>query len=253
MTVQQLVYQALNIGEKMLTCGAEVRRVEDTVERICRAYDMARVDVFTITSSITLTVQAKNGTIETQTRRIKSYATNLDELSALNGLSRYICANRPEAEEIETLFAQAIEEEKELGPHAYAVYAGVAFSFTLFFGGNFRDAAAAAPVGILLGYLIRVNGRLRMNHVMFNILSSAAGGFLTVFLVAMGIGVHADKIMIGNIMLLIPGLAMTNSIRDLLSGDTMSGILRLCDAMIVAVAIAVGFSIPLMLTGGVFG
>jgi uncharacterized membrane protein YjjP (DUF1212 family) len=56
--------------------------------------------------------------------------------------------------------------------------------------------------------------------------------------------------MIGNIMSFIPGVAMTNSFRDLFGGDIMSGIFRLCTALIDAVAIAVGYAVAILILGG---
>ena len=65
-----------------------------------------------------------------------------------------------------------------------------------------------------------------------------------------GIGDHVDKIMIGGIMLLIPGIAMTNSIRDMLIGDIVTGLLRFVNSVLIAGAIACGFALPLILMGG---
>ena len=62
-----------------------------------------------------------------------------------------------------------------------------------------------------------------------------------------GIGISADKIIIGNIMLLIPGLALTTSLRDLIGGDIMSGVLRFCEACLVAIGIAGGYFAAMMI------
>ena len=69
-------------------------------------------------------------------------------------------------------------------------------------------------------------------------------------LVRWGLGQDANKILIGNIMLLIPGIALTNSLRDLISGDIMTGILRFLDAVLVAAAIAAGYILAAGLLGG---
>ena len=58
---------------------------------------------------------------------------------------------------------------------------------------------------------------------------------------------HLDKILIGDIMLLIPGLAMTNSIRNMLAGNTISGVVRLTESLIWAGALAGGFMIAMLL------
>ena len=65
-----------------------------------------------------------------------------------------------------------------------------------------------------------------------------------------GLGTHQDKIMIGGIMLLIPGIAMTNSVRDMLTGDIVTGMLRLTNSLLQAAAIASGFALSIMLMGG---
>ena len=66
----------------------------------------------------------------------------------------------------------------------------------------------------------------------------------------MGIGNSPEKIMIGNIMLLIPGIAFTTSLRDLINGDTISGLIGLIEAIVKAIAIAIGFAAVLVQFGG---
>ena len=79
---------------------------------------------------------------------------------------------------------------------------------------------------------------------------SFAAGLLTILMMAFGLGAHQDKIMIGGIMLLIPGIAMTNSVRDMLTGDIVTGTMRLTNSLHQAAAIACGFALSLMITGG---
>ena len=96
----RILHEALNIGEQMLICGGEVSRVEDTISRICRAYGMKKVDVFSITSCIIVTIETEEGELVTQTRRVGGYETNLNRLAELNALSREICAKRTRPEEV---------------------------------------------------------------------------------------------------------------------------------------------------------
>ena len=60
---------------------------------------------------------------------------------------------------------------------------------------------------------------------------------------------NLDKIMIGDIMLLIPGIAMTNAIRDMLMGDTISGLMRLIESILWAGSLAVGFMASIWMVG----
>ena len=92
----------MDVGEIMLTSGAEVNRVEDTVQRMAKAYGCSRVDVFTITSSIVVTVH-REGQIHTQTRRIRDYCNDIAKIEACNTLSRRICNQPLEQQELEQL------------------------------------------------------------------------------------------------------------------------------------------------------
>ena len=100
MTAAQVVRVAMDIGEKMIICGAEANRVEDTITRICKAYGADRVDVFSITSYISTTITSGEEKA-TESRRIHSYSNDLDKLEYLNAVSRYICTNLPEYNNID--------------------------------------------------------------------------------------------------------------------------------------------------------
>ena len=91
----RLLQAILDIAEEMLVAGAEVSRVEDSVERMCGAYGCDRINVFVITSNIQVTMEAPDGEILTQIRRIIRNDVNFDRLDYLNDLSRYICAETP--------------------------------------------------------------------------------------------------------------------------------------------------------------
>ena len=240
---EKALYYAMTIGERMLTCGAEVGRVEDTIRRICTAYGAKRVDVFSITSSIVTTMIDEEENCYTQTRRVSGSKNDLNKLHELNRLSRKICAQRMPEEEIRQRL-EKIEQGKQYSfPVQVAVYALIAASFTLFFGGNGIDMVASAIMGIFLKLLERAIRRFRFSSLFSTFLCATLGGFVANTLVSVGVGQHTDLICIGNIMLLIPGIALTNSLRDLLSGDTITGLVRFCESVLLAIIIALGFNL----------
>ena len=104
------------------------------------------------------------------------------------------------------------------------------------------DFCASVLIGVLLKYVELFFKRLNIYNFFVVLLCSAVGGLLAFLLVKAGLGHHADKISIGNIMLLIPGVAMTNAIRDMFQGDTISGLLRFSEALLIAVCVAFGFA-----------
>lgn len=245
----ELLYMALDIGEQMLHSGAEVSRVEDTIDRICKAYGAQRVDVFTITASIVVTMYSEDFGPITQTRRITGQEFDLHRLDCLNQLSREICAQKLSLEEIRQRIGAVGEEKKYPFYVQVFIFAFISGSFSLFFGGSMQDALVSCIVGIGLKYMKLAAERLQMNSFLTALISSFAGGLMAIFFVKLGIGNSVSKISIGNIMLLIPGIALTNAMRDMFSGDTISGALRFTEAILLAMTIAFGFAAASSLGG----
>ena len=90
-----------------------------------------------------------------------------------------------------------------------------------------------------------------MNGVEFQFIASFLSGVSTLLLCRFGMQFHADKVLIGIIMLLIPGIILTNSIRDILLGDIISGSLRLVEAILMAATLALGMMAAIWLMGGI--
>lgn len=250
MTHEQLLTCALDIGEQMLISGAEVGRVETAIRYICTAYGCSRTDVFTITSSIVVSVEAADGSRATQTRRITGTHTDLTRLHRLNSLSREICTNTPDYEYVRTRLQEICTKPAfPLWLEALAS-ALIGCSFAIFFGGSFIDGLVAAVLGFGLRWTTWLLQRAAMNQIFVNVVASFLLSLSAILLVRNGLGQDVNKIIIGNIMLLIPGIALTNSLRDMISGDIMTGLLRFLDAVLVAAAIAAGYILAAQLLGG---
>ena len=237
---------ALDIAAEILRAGGEVHRVEDTVNRICRAYGAESVDVFAITSLIIAEVRMPDGSFATHTRRVLTTYNHLSRLEALNALSRTICKNPISAEEVQARL-QGIREYRPVPE--WLCYLGGMLStggFTIFFGGTIMDGLAASVIAFFLTLFARFRP-LRINGMVKSLISSFAAGVLSVACVKMGFGQNVDKLIIGTIMLEIPGLSFGNSLRDLLCGDTLAGTMRLIQALIQTLMIALGYMAALVL------
>lgn len=249
MNYKKLLDIVTGIGREMLICGAEVSRVEDTMSRICKAYNVDEVDVFTITSSIVITIK-RGEEIHTQTKRILSYKTNLDRLDKLNTLSRYICLNKPELTHIVESYNNIMNSPLYSNYTICCIYGLIAFTLTIFFGGRILDGIASGIIGAMMYILILKSESIGANFIFITMLIAFIIGTLAVLSVKIGFGADLDNIVIGNIMLLIPGVIFTNSIRDMISGDTMSGLLRFVESIIKAVALSIGFVLATVYLGG---
>ena len=250
METPKLLTCALDIGEQMLLSGAEIGRVEDSIRHICTAYGCKRTDVFTITSAIVVSVQDTEGNFHTQSRRITGGKTDLDRLDRLNALSRKICASRPSWEAVQEELARILARPTYpfwLEVLASAVIAG---AFAVFFGGSWADGVVAAVLSGLLHITVSLLRLARMNQILINVVASFLVSAAAIAATNLGLGHDPNEIIIGNIMLLIPGIALTNSLRDMISGDIISGLLRFLDAILVAVAIAAGYILAAKMLGG---
>ena len=244
---EYLLCLALDIGEGMLKNGAEVSRVEDTIERICKAYGAAHVEVFSIISFIHAAVRMPDGSYSSQLRRVRSTGTNLSTLENLNSLSREICATKPPL----AVFDKKIHELKHKKPYpvwvkiiASAVAVG---SFSVFFGGNILDAIVAAFAGFVIS-LVDIYAPGRINTFAKTVLSAFLVSIITAFSVVIGLNINPDFVIVGAIMLLVQGLAFGTALRDLLCGDLLTGTLKTLQALLGALMIAFGYMVAASLT-----
>lgn len=239
----------MNLGKQMLMCGAEVNRVEDTINRLCNAYGLSDAEIFSITSLILVTVRDGEGGQISQSRRIVSYVFNFYRLEELNALSRTVCKTCPCAEDFQTMLDEIIKHS-----HFSKFWRLVGFiltsgGFCVLFDGSISDALFAAIISVVMFGIERLFVHFNINTMLYNLSSSLVAGVMAFYACQLFPVLHMDKIMIGDIMLLIPGLILTNAIKDMMSGDTMAGFLRFCEAILTALAIALGYWFAMILTG----
>lgn len=240
----------IDISEHMFSCGGEVNRIEETIYRICTAYGVKKTDAFCITSVIIVTTIWDDGEVLTQTRRISQGARNFSKLDMLNGLSRDICSQRLSLDEVEERLEKILKRKYTSKKTACIGSIFASGGFAVFFGGDLVDAFAAAICGVIIFLIDQFVYRSKMNKVVYHVCCSFVTGVVAVVLVKLGIGHSLDKILIGCIMLLIPGINLTAAVEDVLEGDTATGALKLYESTLIACAIALGFALSLLLFKG---
>ena len=237
---------ALELGAETLRAGGEVNRVEDTVTRVCIAYGAAAVEVFAITSLIIAEIRMPDGRYATRNRRVMVTYNHLARLEAVNALSRMLCKQPLSADEVRRRL-KAIREYRPVP--GWLCYIGGMLStggFAVFFGGTLMDGLAAAVIALFLTLFARLRP-VRINSMVKSLISSFAAGVMSVLCVSIGFGDHVDKLIIGTLMLEIPGVSFGNGLRDLLCGDTLAGTMRLIQALLQTLMIALGYMAALVL------
>ncbi len=246
---EYLLCLALDIGEGMLKNGAEIHRVENTIERICRAYGAVHVECFGIISMIHVAIRMPDGEYSTQLRRVRSTTVNLHTLEALNALSREICATTPPLCEVE----ERIQKAKQTRPYSRTVRmiaSGITTgAFCLFYGGEVLDALIAVLIGLII-FTIESSTSVRINPLIKTLFSSVVITLLAGVSIRLCIGHNAEAIISGTIMLIVPGVAFCNALQDLLDGDLLSGSLKIVQACLCALMIGFGYVLGGALLGG---
>lgn len=251
MELKAVLAYAMKIGESMLVAGAGVSRVEDTVSRICLAYGAREANVFSITSSIITSITDGDGRVYTETKRIYSYETDFSKLDELNALSRYICANLPDGPYIES----EIERIRNIEPIPFSrkvlASALIAGAFAYFFGGGIQESIVALICGALVIWFQGYIEKISANEMFVNFIASFFVSTIAYIFAKTGFAPDYGKVIIGNIMLLVPGVAVVNALRDMIGGDMMSGILKVCESVLLAIFLAGGSFAALVFWGGV--
>lgn len=243
-----LLCLALDIGEEMLKSGGEIARIENTIERICRAYGACHTEVFTLPSVIIAAIRLENGEYSSQIRRIKGISNDLLKLESFNNISRKACAEIPDLDVLKEMIVS--EKKKRIYPPVLRmIFSAVASgAFTIFFGGGMVDGLISAIIGIVI-FLIDTSRISAINQMAKLAINSFVAGSLACLSVIFGIGSNASSIIIGTVMLLIPGLAFGTAVRNLLCGDLLSGSLEIVRSILSAFMIALGYSLSMILVG----
>ena len=240
MDYNTLLELCTGLGHRLAMCGAETFRVEESINLIMRAYGI-QAEAFAIPNNLTVSIETPDGKLLTRMRRIGMHGNDLDSVERYTNLSRRICTEKPDPQ---TAVLWLKETDGSLR-HYNTVWllAGNflgAAGFSVFFGGNLTDTVCAGICGLVVGSVDILMDKLKANTFFRTITASYLMALLAYALAAFGIAGNADTVIIGTLMILVPGLLFTNAMRDIIYGDTNSGINRIVQVFLIAVAIALG-------------
>ncbi len=236
-----LLNLSAELGYRLMESGAEIYRAEESVRRLIAAYGLGSGEVFAIPNCITISVTAEDGRPLTRIRRVPAHGTDIDLLERYNALCRRLCAETPPLEEAAAKLEEIAGSPRRYGlPGLLAGHFLGAAAFCLFFGGTAADALCSGCCGLALCLCQQGLSRMGANLFLRTIACGAASAALALCFTGLGMAHHSDLIIIGALMLLVPGIAFTTALRDLMAGDTVSGLAKTAEALLIGVAIALG-------------
>ncbi|UZT05310.1 threonine/serine exporter family protein [Clostridium sp. LQ25] len=239
MDLNKLLNISTLAGKIMLESGAETYRVEETIVRIGLSFGVDDAESFVTPTGIIASL-TKDSTTVTLVRRITSRGVDLNKIDLINNLSRQVQAQSMTIDELNTELINISQSDRYSAALTLFSSCAAAGCFALMFGGNIKDFFAAFIIGACIKIVSTVCQKLDINSFFINSLGGGLCAILAIILMKLNICANLDKTIIGSIMLLVPGLTITNAIRDTIAGDLLSGITKAAEAFLVAISIAVG-------------
>ena len=229
-------------GEILLSSGAEIYRVEDTIARLLSISGYEGAESFVTPSCILMTLRDPSADTITTLRRISVCENNLERVAEVNTVARALCAGEIT---IETANEKLLAIQKSSGYPPWAkllLMLLLPAFFYLFFGGvSVSGGLICLAAGAWLALAREFMQKQSVVRFFLDLISAAGVAFLASLLAHLiGADTSSNLIIISSIMPLVPGVAITTAIRDVLHGDYQSGTVRAAEAFIIATAIAVG-------------
>ncbi len=244
MEYEDVLNLASKAGKILLQNGAEIYRVEETITRICECYDVEDANAFVTPSGIFISFFKANKTYS-KVIRTKEITLNLEKINQVNDLSRCIHAKNISIEQANEKL-KAIQSQVGYNNALKMIASGfIATFFTYFFSGTLIDGICAFFIGVIVQFVASKFDAKQINSMVKITILSSLLTLLTLILVRFQIAQLKDSIIMGNLMLLVPGVAITNAIRDSISGDLISGITRGMEACFIAIALALGAGVTI--------
>lgn len=237
---KEVLNLAVQIGDAMLRNGAEIYRVEDTVKRVIRAFGIEDFDVYVLTNGIFASADETQDDSCSIIRHVPFGSIHLGRLNSINRLTRGICSGKYSVEDA-TALLEKIATIPFTSSAKQIFFCGLGCGcYAFLFGGTFWDALFAFFIGLILQASTIAFQNYKTSKFVINIFGSAIVTIFALLLHTIHLPVLYDKIIIGCIMPLVPGIALTTSIRDLFNGDYLCGTIRMIDSLLTAGCIAAG-------------
>ncbi len=253
MDLNKLLDLGTELGYRLQISGAETYRVEESINRMMQAYDM-ECETFAIPNSLIVSIKDENGQVMTRLRRVGYHGTNIDAIERLNAICRKIEAEKPPLDTAQKMLNEVYAEISFYKlPVLLIAYFLISAGFAVFFGATLLESLFSGVCGLVCGLTLEFMSHFHANDF-FKIIM---GGFVVTLCAQIfaltGLLSRADGASIGALMILVPGVGITNTMRDIIFGDIMSGMNRMVHVIISAVAIGIGTGGALYICRAVFG
>ncbi len=246
MEAKKVAQIATAAGEILLSNGAEAYRVEETIKKICLSYGFSGECISTSTG-IYISIADSEGELVTTVKRINQRRVDLYRVELINSFSRGLAQNPLTYEEARRKLDEIYNAPNF--PLVIRLLASglTAFVYTLFFNGGIYDALVSLVISLGIYLLLEYISKIGSFQFLEYYLSGFIIGAVSLLAASLLPVINKDNVITGAIIVLLPGVALTNGIKDLLYGDYVSGFAKFGEAILIIVAMGVGIVTALSL------
>ena len=239
----------VELSRRMILAGANVERVQLAVERICHAYALTDLDLVLLTHRVSLSAVDADGAFLFRQCTIPPAGIHLEQLRQLNTMAYEVYKTKPEPGGLFKLLETATDAPERLDWKILLAQIAALGSLCLIFGGGPKELTAVTLVTVVLHYVMVFSAGLGLDRVVMNAVNMWIATVAAVLVMHSGISTNGPVILITVSMLVIPGIPLVNSVRNLLCGNEMNGILQLAKVTIETLSMGMGICVALWMFG----
>ena len=245
MNPKKILELAVTVGERLVFNGCATHRIEEQVHKVLSVYQFTNKEVFVSTSSIIVTVDSQEAGLLTMVKQAEKKGMNTERIALIEGIvTNFSKGNIGADAAIKEL--RGIAEKSTYALHMIVIAFALSGAFRSFmFGGTLYDFLAAIAVGACVGITLQYLNTQKLPSFLVTMAAGFIVGFVTVLLRNFHIGTNLDKIIIGSLITFAPGVPLAHAVNDVLNGEQLSGWIRVLEAILTGVAIAVGIAFAL--------
>lgn len=239
---QRLLKVSVHAGHLMLANGAETSRAEETVERLLKSEGFKNIEIFITINTIIAGFDDEEGNSRTIIKRVSSKGYNLAKIAKINDISRAYVNKEITLDDVEQRLND-VETEKGYSTLSKTLASAVAcFCFSYMLGQDIIAAANAFFIGCIVSLTVSALSSKNLSPYLVNIAAGCVISLTALIFVQLGFNRFdaVDMTIIGSILPYLPGIAMTNAIRDVLCGNYLSGMCRGLEAVFVTLCLSGG-------------
>jgi len=247
--IEYILDFTVHLGREMLFAGANLERVNETMERVCKAYGLHEVSIFSLSSTISVSAKDADGDTKSRQVSVPGAAIHLDKLRRLYNVAHKICDETPGPDKLQDMLYESVMVPSY---NKWIEMLGFLIAITTLcriFGGGWQEVIVVALSTVIAFWISRPLARAKLNRIITNIINMFITTAIFFFTVWIGFTTEMMAMLTSMSLMFIPGVPLVNSMRNILCGNEMNGILELLKVILETLTICFGVFIAYMLFG----